>query len=174
MGTFAKRREEAEKAGLLGSGDYLKLKEGSNRMRLMTECLPHPGVYQGKKTFKWLCYVVDRVDGKVKPFFMAHTIYKLIEALEADPDYTFSELPMPYDLNVTAKGAGTKDVEYSVLPAKKETPLTAQERVDLDGLKPLKELQAALNEKKSDDGAQPPAHSDDDHTGPVNLADVPF
>jgi hypothetical protein len=79
---FAASREKAEKEGLLGRGDYLKLVEGDNRTRLMSECLEHPGEYQGKPTFKWLCYVMDRKDGKIKPFFMAHTIYKAIEALQ--------------------------------------------------------------------------------------------
>lgn len=57
---FAARMKEAEKAGMLGSGDYLKLKAGANRFRLLSECLPHEGEYQGRKNFKWLCYVLDR------------------------------------------------------------------------------------------------------------------
>ena len=40
-------REKAEKEGLLGKGDYLKLQEGPNRIRLMSECMEHPGEYLG-------------------------------------------------------------------------------------------------------------------------------
>lgn len=162
--SFADRRKEAEKAGLLGSGDYLKIKEGANRLRLMTECLPHAGEYQGRKTFKWLCYVIDRVDGKVKPFFMPHTIYKQIEALQVNPDYEFSDVPMPYDLTINAKGAGTKEVEYTVVPARKNTDVTDDELNDLDQAKPLKELQAALLEKKGGDTgkSRPPSHDEDE------------
>src|SRR4051812_22107250 len=111
---FAERRKEAEDAGLVGGSDYLKLKEGDNRLRLMTECLPHAGTYQGKKNFKWLCYVIDRRDGKVKPFFMPHKIYKAIEALQMNPDYEFFDVPMPYDVTINAVKAGTKDVVYTV------------------------------------------------------------
>jgi len=146
---FGARRKEAEAAGLLGSGDYYKLKEGDNRLRLMAECLPHQSDYQGKPTFKWLTYILDRRDGKVKPFFMPHKIYKAIEALQTSEDYAFYDVPMPYDLTVHAKKAGTKDVEYTVMPARKETPLTPAEESELDQAKPLRELQKLLKDKQA-------------------------
>jgi hypothetical protein len=166
---FGAARKEAEKAGLLGSGDYLKLKEGGNRLRLMTACLPHPGTYQGRKTFKWLCYVIDRTDGKVKPFFMPHKIYKQIEALQMSEDYGFTDVPMPYDLTINAKNAGTKEVEYTLMPARKESPVTPLEHQQLADLKPLAELQAALRAEKENAGA--------DHGEPNHVRDedvVPF
>lgn len=176
---FAKTRKEAEKAGMLGSGDYLKLKEGPNRFRLMSECLPHPSTYQGKKTFKWLCYVIDRVDGKVKPFFMPHKIYKGIEALQFSEDYPFSDVPMPYDLTITAVKAGTMDVEYTLMPARKETIVTPLEYQELAKAKPLAELQKSLKEKKRDDAPQPTQddhapHGDDEHSQPLTDDDIPF
>jgi hypothetical protein len=139
--------KEAEKAGMLGSGDYLKLKEGANRLRLLTECLPHQGEYQGKKNFKWLCLVLDRGDGKVKPFFMPHTIYKQIAALQTSEDYAFYDVPMPYDLTINADGAGTKEVKYTLMPARKETPLTSGELALLSEAKPLHDVKKALDEK---------------------------
>lgn len=156
---FGAARKAAEAAGLLSSGDYLKLKEGDNRLRLMSACLPHAGEYQKRKTFKWLCYVLDRVDGKVKPFFMPHTIYKKIEALQVNEEYAFTSVPMPYDLNIHAKGAGTKEVEYSLIPARKNTELKPDELSALRAMKNLGELQAALKEK---DGKQQPAASGDE------------
>lgn len=175
--SFAERRKQAEKAGLLGSGDYLKLKEGANRLRLMSECLPHPGEYKGTKTFKWLCYVIDRVDGKVKPFFMAHVVYKQIEALQMDPEYAFADVPMPYDVNVNAKGAGTKDVEYTVVAARKNTNITPAEMDDFETQKPIAELQAALTKEKQDEHHQPAARADVPtiSTGaPISDEDIPF
>jgi hypothetical protein len=175
---FAGRMQEAEKAGLLGSGDYLKIKEGSNRFRLMSDCLPHPGTFQGRNNFKWLCYVLDRVDGKVKPFFMPHTIYKVIVGLQQNPDYEFFDVPLPYDLTILAVGAGTKEVKYTVLPARKNTDVTPEETALLRAMKPLAELQAALKEKNEkaaaankppsheDDANQPPPHGDDDDNVP--------
>jgi hypothetical protein len=171
---FAKARQDAEAAGMLGSGDYFKIKEGKNRFRLMSECLPHPGEYKGTKNFKWLCYVLDRLDGKVKPFFMAHTVYKQIEALQMDEDYAFADVPMPYDLTINAKGAGTKEVEYAVIPSPQRKPLIAEERELLDAAKPLKELQAKLKEKSAS-----PSNQHDEHDQREQLYDddgrpIPF
>lgn len=176
--SFSAARKEAEQSGLLTDSTRLKLKEGDNRIRLMSPCLPHEGEYQGKKNFKWLCYVIDRIDGKVKVFFMPHTIYKRIEALQMNPDYQFDSLPMPYDLTIHAAGAGTKEVEYSLMPARKETPVTAVEYQDLADQKPLKELQAVLKEKQG----KPAAHVRDedvqtrgsDSGEPVTADDIPF
>jgi hypothetical protein len=145
---FAANREKAEKEGLLGKGDYFKVQEGANKVRLMSECLEHPGEYLGKPTFKWLCYVLDRKDAKIKPFFMAHTIYKQIEALQRDADYAFDEVPMPYDITINATKAGTIDVEYTVVAARQNTPLTVAEKALLVGTQPIGELQKALNEKQ--------------------------
>ena len=159
---FADKITEAEKAGLLGSGDYLKLKEGANRFRLMTECLPHEGNYKGNRSFKWLCLVLDRADGKVKPFFMPHTIYKQIAALQTSDEYSFDDVPMPYDLTINADGAGTKEVKYTLMPARKETPLTIGERSLLLEAKPLHEVKRALDEKAAKDKPKPPSHEDDE------------
>lgn len=166
---FAERRKEAEKAGLLSSGDYLKLKEGDNRLRLMSECLPHQDVYNGTKTFKWLCYVIDRKDGKVKPFFMPHLIYKYIEALQVSEDFPFVDVPMPYDLTIHAVNAGSKEVKYSLIPAKKETPITAMEHQQLQAVKPLKELQQALYDKKKKD-----AEPEETDEKPLSDDDIPW
>ncbi len=162
---FAERRQQAEKAGLLGSGDYFKLKEGDNRFRLMSDCLPHPGEYQGKPNFKWLCYVIDRKDGQIKPFFMPNVIYKGIEALQLSDDYAFGDVPMPYDLTINAKKAGTIEVEYTLLPARKESPITATEYQEYEKLKPIEELQKALQKEKAGQSAP---------SGPVSADDIGF
>lgn len=171
---FGKARKEAEAAGLLGSGDYLKLKEGDNRLRLMTECLPHPGEYKGTRNFKWLCYVIDRKDGKIKPFFMPHTIYKRLEALQLSEDYAFTDVPMPYDVTIHAAGAGTKEVEYSLMPARKETSISAIEHQEFAKLKPLAELQRTL--KKEKNAQQPPTPSGYDDMARIDENDdsIPF
>lgn len=164
---FGARMKDAEKAGLLSSGDYLKLKEGGNRFRLLSECLPHDGEFQGKKNFKWLCLVLDRTDGKVKPFFMAHTIYKQIVALQRSDDYAFDGVPMPYDLTINADGAGTKEVKYTLMPARKELLLTADELAQLAAHKPVQDVKKALDEKKVKKGG------DDQHDNTPDYDHVP-
>jgi hypothetical protein len=150
MNSFAEARRKAEEQGYLGKGDIYKLKEGDNKIRLCSMCVPHSSMFNGTRNFKWLCYVLDRRDGKVKAFFMPHTIYKVIEALQDSEEYGFTDVPMPYDLSINAKGAGTKEVEYSLIPARKETLLTEAEREDLAQQKPLSELQERLKEKAAE------------------------
>ena len=168
---FGARMKDAEKQGLLSSGDYLKLKEGQNRIRLVTECLAHEGEFQGKKNFKWLCLVIDRADQKVKPFFMPHTIYKQIVALQRSEDYAFDGVPMPYDLTINADGAGTKEVKYALMPARKESQLTQAENEAITTHKPVWDVKKALDEKNAktkgnsapDDDVPPPSDDDYDH-----------
>lgn len=144
---FGAAHKQAEKDGQIGGGAYLKLKEGANRMRLVSEALPHPGEYQGRRTFKWLCYVLDRTDGSIKAFFMPHSISKMIADLQRTEDYGFDGVPLPYDITINAKGAGTKEVEYSVVPARQNAPLTRAEEDLVAAAKPLDELQRSIYEK---------------------------
>lgn len=167
---FGATLKKAEEAGLVGGGDYLKLKEGDNKFRLLSECLPHANEYQGQRTFKWLCYVLDRKDGKVKPFFMPHTIYKQIVVLQTDEDYEFHDVPMPYDLNIHAKGAGTKEVKYTLMPRKPVT-LTAAEKLLVAAATPLKEVQAKLLEKQS---TPKPAAVEDDRDTEFDPEDLEY
>lgn len=174
---FAATRKQAESDGLLGGGGFYKLKEGDNRFRLLSECLPHTSYFGETKNFKWLCYVIDRRDGAVKPFFMAHKIYKVIEALQTNPDYAFEDVPMPYDLTVNAVQAGTINVVYTVLPSPKHTPVTAVEYQDLAKQKPLAELKQALKDKQAKTNGQATPHVTDEEIanqhGPVDYDEVP-
>lgn len=176
---FDAARKQAEKEGQVGSSDIFKVKEGDNRIRIMSELLPHRSSFKGEPNFKWLCYVLDRRDGKVKVHFMPHKVYKAIEALQLNPDYAFEEVPMPYDITIAAKGAGTKEVEYSVIPARKEIPLTRDERDAFEEMKSLEEVQSALHEKakKRDDEDRSQAPQVDHDSGPMDPItddDIPF
>ena len=156
---FGAAAKQAEKDGHLGGGGYLKLKEGANRMRLVSEALPHPGEYQGRKTFKWLLYVIDRMDGgAVKPFFMPHSISKMVADLQRSDDWGFEGVPLPYDITIVARGAGTKEVEYTLTPSPKQAPLTPDEEKAVAEAKPLREVQAAIYEKGGGTPAEKSAH----------------
>jgi hypothetical protein len=139
--------KDAEKEGLVGSGVF-KPQEGANRVRIVAGPLKHAETYQGEPRFKWLVYVLDRADGQVKPYFMPHSIMKMIKALQETDDYAFDEIPMPFDITINAKGAGTRDVEYSVVPARKSTPLTPDEQNAIDAKQPIEEYQRVTREKR--------------------------
>lgn len=152
---FNAGKEQAEKTYNLGKGEYFKLKNGDNRIRLVSECLPHEGSYQGKPTFKWLCQVIDLVDGKVKPFFMSHNIYKQICSLQMDKEegYDFDEVPMPYSVNIVTENAGEKTIKTTVRPSSKRVLLTVEQLKEIEATPTVQELQKRVrdNDAKKDE-----------------------
>lgn len=163
---FGQTYDKASKEYGLGGGGTFKPKEGQNRVRLISEPLPHSNVFKGKKQFKWLCRVIDRADKEIKLYFMPVTVFKTIEALQTSDDYAFDEIPMPYDIVVNAQNAGTKEVVYSVLPSK-ETPLTEDEKEKIAKLKPLKEVQDKIFENA---GGKNEQEEDEE----INTENIPF
>src|SRR5215216_3509131 len=144
---FGEAMEKAEKDFGLG-GDYFKVKDGDNRIRLLTPFVPHQSEFKGQVNVKFVAYIWDYRDNKVKPYFMPRTIVDEIAALQNNPEYTFDELPMPYDITINAKGAGTKEVKYSVMAARANTPLTAEQKKVLEEKGTIDEYIQALEESK--------------------------
>lgn len=165
---FGVNYKKAEKEYNLGKGEYFKLQEGQNKIRLISECLPHESEYQGKKNFKWLSQVLDRKDGKIKPFFMPNTIYRHIESLQQSEDYSFDGVPMPYDITITAIGAGTKEVKYTTTPARANTPLSEEEQIAIEEVPTIQELQ---NKVKINEGKKETKVEEEDG---IDIKDVPF
>lgn len=171
---FQANYQEAEKKYNLGKGEYFKVAEGQNKIRLISECLPHESFYKGQRTFKWLSQIIDRKDGKVKPYFMPTTIYKQIEALQLSEDYKFDEVPMPYDITIIAKGAGTKEVEYSVQPARNNSPLTDEDTKAIADAPSVQELQKKIKDNETEKAE----HSNIPHSTPEmtdeEISKIPF
>lgn len=116
------------------SSDWFKFKEGDNIFRILSEpiiffekfktgiCYTDCG-YQG--TAKYLTWILDRADGKIKLAKIPYSLAETLGAYEKDEDYKFEGFPMPYDVKINAKGAGTKEVAYTILP-KPRTELSAE------------------------------------------------
>ena len=98
---------------------------------------------------KFLMYIIDRKDGQIKLASMPYIIVKSIGALQENQDYAFDEIPMPYDITVNAKKAGTIEVEYTVIPSPKLIPLTQEEQNEFLKLKPIKEIIERMKEKQA-------------------------
>ena len=108
------------------SSIYVRLKEGENRVRIVTE------PYFVKKSFKegeapkerfaWV--VLDRSDGEVRYLSVGPQIMGQVVALVNDEDYGD---PKKYDLKIRREGASWQDTRYQVIPGPK-TPLTAGEK----------------------------------------------
>lgn len=128
---IAKKQEEDQEKG------YFKFVEGDNRIQLLTHCAQLIQRWTGKgyevviegdpqegKQIKGVCYVLQ--DSEIKLAYLPYTVVKQVRELQNDPDWAFEEFPMPRTLNIRAKGAGTKEVEYSVIPSPKEAPVSAE------------------------------------------------
>jgi hypothetical protein len=143
--------EEAKKAE---GGSYFKIKEGNNNIRIVTEFLLYESSYQGRPTKKFVGFIIDRADGGVKPAFLAKTIIDQIADLQMTEDYGFDGVPMPYDVNIKATGAGTKEVQYTVIAARANVPLSEVEQkaiADLNVQEFLLELVQKQSEVKAEE-----------------------
>jgi hypothetical protein len=165
---FNQYDEVAKQYGVGGGGDWFNLKEGENKIRLLTEFETYGEHYNpsakkytvciGKEkgclgckngipiTVRSLGWVIDRTDGKVKLFKMPYTVFKAIGLLQTDDDYKFDLLP-EYDLKINRTGTG-KETEYSVLPTPKITALTGDELEEMDEtIKPVKDIIQKMKDK---------------------------
>lgn len=146
---FNANRQQVEKQYNLGKGEYFKVKDGDNKIRLVSECLPHAGEYKGKPTFKWLCQVIDLADGKVKPYFMPDGVYKQILSLQMDEDFAFDEVPMPYNINIVTENAGDLTAKYTVRPSPKRIDLTVEQLKAIEDAPTVADLQKKIRENDS-------------------------
>lgn len=152
-------KKDAEAHGLnQGSGDWFKLQEGENIIRIMTEpvimfekfkvgiCYTNCG-YEG--TPRYLTYILDRKDNKIKLFKMPYSISKNLATISTDEDYFCDTYPMTYDIKINAKGAGKKDVEYSVI-AKLPKEVEQSAIDELAKQKPVTEIIEKMKEKQKE------------------------
>jgi len=77
--------------------------------------------------------------------------YKIMEqltALQHDEDYAFESFPMPYNINLSVKNAGTMEVVYTVLPAPKPSELDKEVVELLDKKLSPAQVVEAMKEKQ--------------------------
>jgi hypothetical protein len=165
----------------LGSskGDFFKLKEGKNRVRILTPLVPYashfvskteaPNACVGKEdcpdckkivkdkdgndkentpSVKFVCHVLNTVNGKVELAQFAPTIFYSLRDLQNDPEWSFNELPMPYDITINAEGAGTTSVKYSVVASPTRSALAPEITAKLTKIHSPEQFKSAMIEKR--------------------------
>lgn len=118
------------------SKDYFNIEEGSQQFYLLSHFAPlsqiwdnatkkyRPAVEGDKNpSIKGVCWVLQ--DGLIKQAKMPYTIVKHVKALREDSEWEF-ELPFPHLLTLTAKGAGSKEVEYTLTPSPRKTEFSKE------------------------------------------------
>jgi len=135
--------------GIKEGSDWMKLKDGSNKVRIVSDFVDYgvhsvrnKGKYKsvvciGKENGCYYCangqpvkvqflgWVIDRADNQVKLLRIGWTIASQIKKLQESEEYGFQDLP-PYDIDIVKSGEGL-DTDYNVIPSRKDTPLTPEE-----------------------------------------------
>jgi len=151
--------KKLEAEGKVGGSDYFKPQNGNNIIRVLTE-----GIHNVNKfgNARFVMFIIDRKDAKVKPYFAPYTVYKAIANLEEDPFFKFQGMPIPYDVNLKVEGAGTKDVEYSVTASPNKTELTPDEIAAAREKGSIAVYVAGLDKQDDSKGQEAPPIGDND------------
>lgn len=162
--------EELEKPveGANKKSDWFKVQEGDNRLRILSNASAgahhyspsgYKGVCIGKDdnckgcaegtapSIRYLVWVLDRRDNEIKPYNMPYKAYQQLAALQKSADWGFDEVPMPYDINLNAKGAGSKDVVYTLMPTPKREELPEEVKKELEKKTPTDMLLEKMKDK---------------------------
>lgn len=162
---------DAEEHNMQQGGDWLKIKDGDTKIRIMVmpkiivsrfkfgKCYKGAPYCQPEElakdnaslTYRYLAWVINRADGKLYLYEMPLTIYKTIAKLQKNEEYTFETFPMPYDITITAEKAGTKEVSYQIAPARKNTEISEGELAMLSKQKSVEDLVERMKEKAKED-----------------------
>lgn len=163
------------------SGGFMTLKQGENKVRVVSEFEQFEDEFQGKPKTRFMGYVIDRVDGQIKPLTTGPQIFSQLGELSVSSEYGFDGIP-PYDVIIKKSGEGM-DTEYTVMAARKNTELAEAEQLLVKDLKPIIEIvESMLNKKQKKaetkvvDGI-PIIETDDtdyDDKEKINPEDIPF
>ena len=100
-------------------------------------------VFSDKPQFAYVCNVIDRTDGSIKLYDLKRTIYTQLLEFAQNPEYGNPADPkIGYDVTIKKEktGALPQNVKYSVMPSRKTSPLTDEEKnlelYDLDKMNP--------------------------------------
>jgi len=156
FGWVGEREKELEdKSG------YFKIVEGKQTFVLLSHCAPLAQVFdpatkkyriaqEGDKnvSIKGICWVLQ--DGIIKQAALPYTIVKSLRSLQQDPEWDF-HLPFKHPLTLTAIGAGTKEVEYTLTPSPKQVDI---EKAILEELKKKPSPEDIVERKKGHDSSE--------------------
>lgn len=139
-----------KKYGEKNKSDWLNLKEGSNKIRVVSDFADYGthAIKEGNKFQSVVCigkenhcpycekglpvkvqflgWVIDRNDGQVKLLRIGWKIYEQLKKFQESEEYGFETLPS-YDIDIVKTGTGL-DTRYNIIPSRKDSPLTDEEK----------------------------------------------
>ena len=174
------KKEEEIKAN---SGDYFTISEGTNKFILLSHIAPLAQVWTGSKyriaeegetnvSIKGVCWVMQRNDKDemvIKQAKLPYAVIKAIRAYSDDPEWDFT-IPFAHPFTLTAKNAGTKQVEYNLQASPKPIEIPKNILEDL-AKKPTPE---EVIEKIKGNSAIKEAEKDYQDVPELDPEDIPF
>ena len=179
-----------EKVNEERSKDYFNVVEGANRFVLLSHFAPFAQVYNpatGKyrpaeegdrgASIKGVCWVLQ--DDVIKQAKLPYVVVKQIRGLSVDPEWAF-EVPFPHVLTLNAKGAGTKEVEYTLNPSPRKIELPQAILHELAKKPTPEEMVEKIKGKVSQGNSSAPADEAGEPSAPdypeeeLNPEDIPF
>lgn len=165
-----------EKLKAIRSKEYFSINEGDNRFVLLTHCAPQALKWTGSKyepaeegdtevSIKGVAWVLQ--ENMIKLAKFPYTVVKAIRAYQNNPDWEFDGFPWPHVINVNAKNAGTKEVDYNTMASPKEVVIDALVLEDLKKKPSPEEMVEKMKSKKV------PQRKADYPQGP-DPEDIPF
>ena len=176
-------KREAEIAEGKGK-EYFNIEEGDNKFVLLSHFAPLAQVFdpstkkyhiaeEGEQgaSIKGVCWVYQ--DGEIKSAKMPYTLVKFVRGLSEEPDWDFS-LPFLNPINLKAKGAGKKEVEYTITVSPKKIDLDQAVLVALSE-KPTPEEMVEKMKANAKGGSDTPASGPVDYPeSDIKPEDIPF
>ncbi len=147
---FMNDLKDNQKGSNSARADFFKLKNGDNRVVILTNPVGYSevfkigiayedcgyGAYAGRR---YKCYVKDLEDDKIKTANFSYTTAKKIAALSEGARTKFTEFPIPYVVNLRTVNAGTKEVDTSVI-ADEDYEVTEEDKAELASFDSITEI----------------------------------
>jgi hypothetical protein len=115
-----------------------------------------------KPSVKYPAYVVDRKTNDIRLVYLPYSVVTALGDLKKDADWSFEELPMPYDVTVKYDPDASGTDMYKVVPSPKSAPITSEIRASLETMKSIDEVADAQRDK---------AAAETEHAGEIDLGD---
>lgn len=177
--------------------DFFTLPVGDTKIRILTDFVevktawigeypnskPAGIVYEGRvlnanekvTSAGWAWAVIKTVNkatvDEVKIIKFPMGLIGKIAKLKSDPEYSWEDMPMPFDITIGNTGDGGG--RYSVTPARANSEVTEKELATLNKKKPIESIVEAIVNKQTG-GVEEKKDTVEYPTEEINPEDVPF
>lgn len=126
---------------------------------------------------KWMTWALDYGSDGFVILDLNNKVAGSIREMADSDEYKFEGFPMPYDITIRVKNAGTKEAEYTILASRKNTEVPAEKMEEFDKLTPIQQIKERIQAKQKEktegggkDADLEAAYPDEE----INPDDIPF